>query len=332
MTTRTRLFLWISVGVLVLGLGAGLIAYAGFQNLTIVGANGPDELAYVPQDARLVGFANVREVLDSDMRHKLEALQPHGAARTREFEQRTGVNIESDIDSVVFANEGTPSGPPLVLARGRFNQVRLEGLMREHGGQVAEYKGARLVTIPGEQEMGIAFVEPGLLAIGSAAAVRRAIDTKSGNAPNVTANDELMKIVREMNDGNAWVVGRFDALPFGSRLPKEVAGQLPPITWFAAKGHISSALDGMLRADAATEQAANDLRDVIRGFVALARLQTGRNPGLAAMLDSVQLGGESKTVSLGFSVPSEAVDALAALRRDYRGARRPGGRRRRSFR
>jgi hypothetical protein len=33
------------------------------------------------------------------------------------------------------------------------------------------------------------------------------------------------------------------------------------------------------------------------------------------MLDSLQLGGEGKTVSLGFSVPPEAVDVLAALRR-----------------
>jgi hypothetical protein len=124
-----------------------------------------------------------------------------------------------------------------------------------------------------------------------------------------------MNILRDIDDGNAWAVGRFDALPIGSRLPKEVAGQLPPISWFAAMGHIASGLDGVLRADASTEQAANDLRDVIRGFLALARLQAGQNPGLAVMLDSLQLGGEGKTVSLGFSVPPEAVDALAALRR-----------------
>jgi len=244
-------------------------------------------------------------------------LQPDGAARAHDFEEKTGVNIEADVDTVVVAvGAAGAMGPPLVLARGRFDEVRLEGLMREHGGQPSEYKGKRFITIAeGDGAFGVAFAEAGLLAFGSADAVRHALDTKSGIAPNVTTNAELMGILRDIDNGNAWAVGRFDALPVSGRIPKEVAGQLPPITWFAATGHIDSGLDGMLRADASTEQAANDLREVIRGFMALARLQTSQNPGLTAMLDSLQLGGEGKTVSLGFSVPPEAVDVLAALRR-----------------
>ncbi len=317
MTKRTRLFIWISAGVIVLGLGTGLVAsYAGRQGLTIIGANGPDELAYVPHDVRLVGFANVRAVMDSDIRRKLEALQPDGAARSREFEEKTGVNLESDINSLVFAlAQGPQAGPPLALARGQFDQVRLEGLMREHGAEVSEYNGTRLITVRGNQEFAVAFAEPDLLAFGGADTVRRALDTKSGNGPNITSNAEVMDIVRDMDDGNAWAVGRFDALPVGSQLPKDVAGQLPPITWFAAKGHVASGVDGVLRADASSEQAANDLREVIRGFMALARLQTGQNPAVASLLDTLQLGGEGKTVSLGFSLPAEAIDALAAMRR-----------------
>src|SRR5689334_577869 len=99
MTKRTRLFVWISAGVLVLGLGTGLIAsYAGRQGLTIVGSDGPDELAYLSQDVRIVAFANVRAVMDSEIRQKLEALQPDGATHAREFEEKTGVSLESDID------------------------------------------------------------------------------------------------------------------------------------------------------------------------------------------------------------------------------------------
>ncbi len=318
MTKRTRLFLAISVGVLVLGLGTGLLAsYAGFQGLTIVGSSGPDELAYLPQDSQVVAFANVRAVMDSDLRHKLEALQPVGAARTHDFEEKTGVNIERDVDEVMVAvGAGGPMGPPLVLARGRFDEVRLEGLMREKGGQASEYKGKRFVVITeGDREFGVAFAEPGLMAFGTADAVRRALDTKSGTAPNVTTNTELMDILRDVENGSAWVVGQFDALAMNGRIPSQVAGQIPPITWFAATGHVDSGVEGMVRADANSEQAANDLREVIRGFMALARLQTGRSPALAAMLDSLQLGGEGKTVSVGFSVPAEAVDVLAAFRR-----------------
>ncbi|MDO8794723.1 MAG: hypothetical protein Q7J25_08895 [Vicinamibacterales bacterium] len=323
MTKRTRLFLLISIGVLVLGLGTGLLAsYVGFQGLTIVGSDGPDELAYVPQDSRLVAFANVRDVMNSDFRHKLQALQPDSAARTSDFQARTGVNIESDVDTVVVSlGAATEMGPPLVIARGRFDAVRIEGLMREQGGEVEEYKGKRLVTVAGaEHPFGVAFVEPGLLAFGTADAVRSAIDTKSGASANITTNTELMKIVRDIDDGNAWAVGRFDAFAASGRIPKEVAGQIPPITWFAAMGHIDSGVEGLLRAETSNDQAANDLREVIRGFMALARLQTRQNPGISAMLDSLRLGGEGKTVSVGFSVPPEMVDVLAAMQGRGRGA------------
>ena len=83
MTKRTRLFLVVSLGVLMIGLGTGVLAsYGGFQGLTIVGSNGPDELAYVPHDAPLVAFANVRDLMNSDVRHKLQALQPDAGVRT----------------------------------------------------------------------------------------------------------------------------------------------------------------------------------------------------------------------------------------------------------
>jgi hypothetical protein len=324
MPKRTRLFLLISVGVLVLGLGTGLLAsYVGFQGLAIVGSNGPDELAYIPHDSRLVAFANVRDVMDSDVRHKLQALQPDSAARTHDFEEKTGVNIESDVDAVVASiTGGGDMGRPLVLARGRFNQVRITGVMLEHGGQVQAYKGKDLVSVAGnDQDLGVAFVESGLIAFGPTDTVRRAIDTKSGATTNITTNTELMKIVHDIDDGNAWVVGRFDAFAATGRIPKEVAGQLPPITWFAASGHIDSGVEGTLRAEVSSEKAANDLRDVIKGFMALARLQTRQNPGVAAILDSLRLEGTGKTVSLSFSLPPEMVDVLASLR----GQGRPAG-------
>ena len=58
MTKKTRLFVFIAGGVLVAGLGTGLVAsYVGIQNLTLIGGNGPAEFAYVPSDARALGYA-----------------------------------------------------------------------------------------------------------------------------------------------------------------------------------------------------------------------------------------------------------------------------------
>jgi hypothetical protein len=313
MTKRTRLFVLIAAGILVVGLGTGLLAsYMGIQNLTLIGGNGPEEFAYVPSDARVLGYANMRAVMDSEVRRKLMELHP-GADHADQFQERTGINIETDIDSVVAAvTSDTASGsPPLVLARGRFDQVRLEGLAREDGGVVEDYRGTRMIT---HDNFGVAFVEPGVVALGSPAAVRRAIDTKLGDAGNVTTNAELMQLVQDIDDGTVWGVARLDALT-AVQLPEELRAKIPAISWFSVKGQINSGIEGQIRAEARDEAAAQDLRQVIQGFVALGRLQVGpEHPEISDFIASLQLTGQGKTVSLGFSIPSAMIDALTALR------------------
>jgi hypothetical protein len=319
MTRRTRLFVLIAAGILVIGLGTGLLAsYMNIQNLTLIGGNGPEEFAYVPADTPVLGFANLRAVMDSEVRRKLMELSP-GAGGADRFQERTGIDITKDVDSVVAAmtSEVPEQGPPLVLARGRFDQVRLEGLAREEGGVVEDYKGIRLIT---HENFGVAFVEPGLVALGNAAAVRRAIDTKQAGSGNITGNDEVMGLVRQLDGGTVWGVARFDAIT-GLRIPAEVKDRLPAITWVSAKGLINGGIEGLISAEARDEMAAQDLRQVVQGFVALARMQVGQNhPEVAEFVNSIQLTGQGRTVSLGFSLPSSMIDALAALRAGRRPA------------
>ncbi|HEY9465571.1 MAG TPA: hypothetical protein VIR54_20890 [Vicinamibacterales bacterium] len=318
MTKRTRLFVLIAAGILVVGLGTGLLAsYMNIQTLTLIGGNGPEEFAYVPADAQVVGFANVRAVMDSEVRRKLMELHP-GADNADRFQERTGINITQDIDSVVAAvtNEvSAEHGPPLVLARGRFDQVRLEGFAREEGGVVEDYKGTRLIT---HDNFGMAFVEPGLVALGAPAVVRRAIDTKLAANGNITSNDELMNLVKQVNGGTVWGVARFDALT-GVRIPAEVKDRLPALSWLSIKGVVGSGIEGLINAEARDDQAAQDLRQVVQGFVALGRMQAGPNhPEVADFLNSLQLTGQGRTVSLGFSIPSAMIDTLGALRAGQR--------------
>ena len=312
MTKRTRLFVVIAAGILVLGLGTGLLAsYMGIQNLTLIGGNGPQEFAYVPSDAGVLAYADIRAVMDSEVRQKLMALHP-GTSHADEFKEKTGINIETDVDSIVaaFGTENSENAPPLVLARGRFDQVRLEGFAREEGGVVEDYKGTRLIT---NDNFAVAFVEAGVVALGGAAAVRRAIDTKLAGG-NVTTNKELMQLVDDVDDGTVWGVARLDALN-GIRLPDEVKARIPAINWFSVKGLINGGIEGQLRAEARDETAAQDLRQVLQGLLALGRMQVGpEHPEFSDFIASLQLTGQGKTISLGFSIPSAMIDALTAMR------------------
>ena len=326
MTKKTRLFLMIAAGVLVVGLGTGLVAsYMGLPAFALGGADGPDELHYVPANARVIAYANVRDVMNSELRQKVRQIRPDGD-RHDDFKNATGIDIENDIDEVVasLSDGSAEHEDALVIARGRFDQVRIEGFIREKGGVASEYGGARLLTHAarrgeGRREVALAFIEPGLVAFGTGREVRQAIDRKRGSGQDITTNDEVMGLVRDIDDGNAWAVGRFDAIARRARLPREVENQMPAINWFAASGHVNGGIRGLLRAEARDDASAQNLRDVVRGFVALAKLQGGAKPELATILDSLQLGGEGKTVSLTFALPSEVIDMLGALAGHHRG-------------
>lgn len=322
MTVRTRYFVIASLLVLLVGVGTGLVAYyVGLPTGAFAPEVGPDELQFVPRDATVVAFANVREIMTSDLRERVRRAVPDIPNGQEQFRNETGINIETDIDRVVAylsrpadGGERSPTSG-LVIARGRFDQVRIESLMRGHGATVADYQGKRLITAAkpdaGGESLSLAFIEPGLVGVGRTALVRTAIDLKNGGE-NVTINDEMMNQVRSIDDGNAWAVGRFDALASQAKLPGGLAAQLPPITWFAASGRVNGGLSGVLRAETRDEASANNLRDVARGFLALAKLQTASRPELQTLIQSLELGGTGSTVVLSFNLPAEVLDLLGA--------------------
>src|SRR5580765_5747525 len=105
MTTKTRYFVIISLLVVGVGLGTGLVAYyVGFPAGAFTRAGGPSELQLVPRDAAVIAYADVRDVMTSELRQKLHGVLPvpaGGSDGQREFEEKTGINIETDIDHVV---------------------------------------------------------------------------------------------------------------------------------------------------------------------------------------------------------------------------------------
>ena len=335
MTRRTRYFLIGSVAFLVIGLAAGLVAYYGGIPGAFAQNAGPQELRYVPKDAAVVAFANVQDLMHSQFRQQVKALEPMDHERGRdELRDATGIDIERDIDYVVayMTADAAQGGKKLgaVVANGRFDVNRLQGFIREKGGIEREYRGKKLfmaprhvqqhegdsVTGPRDNvrhqapDMAVAFLSNSLVAFGTEEALRKTIDLEHGEV-NVTANADLMRMIQGVDRGNAWAVGRFDMLTANARLPEQVASQIPPITWFSASGHVNGGVSATLNVEAKDQEAADNLRQVVQGFMALAKLQAGSNqnkPEMAAMLQSIQVSGDQKTVSVSFTVPSQALE------------------------
>jgi len=325
MTKKTRYFMVGAVAILAVGLSIGLVAYyGGLPGIALTRAAGPQELRYIPKDAVVVAFVNVRDVMASEFRQKIRGLESaHDAKGQQEFREATGIDIENDIDHIVacmLPGDATVEKRGFVLASGRFDQARIESFIKQHEGVVESYKGRKIFMhkpasvegasshAPAEQ-MAVAFVAPNLAALGMVGGVERAIDLGQGGE-SVADNAEMMKLIHAVEDGNAWAVGRFDALANTARLPENVASQIPPITWFSASGRVDGGVSGTVSVEARDETAAKNLRDVVNGFVALARLQASSKPEIQTLVQSVQLGGTDKTVAISFTVPAATLDIL----------------------
>lgn len=325
MTLTTSRLIRTSAALLAIGLGAAMAVSIGGSRWGMVAAQQPlPELRLVPEDAAFVGFADIRAMLTSRLWQQLRQSMPVSPESQGKFEAETGISVERDIDRVLMyvapPADGGQAEAGLVLARGRFDATRIEGVVRSHGASVETYQGQRLFITenpakpePGDdpkEAIAFSFIEPGLAAIGTKTLVQRAIDRRAGGT-NVTGNEEVMNQVRGLQGGDIWAVGRYEALGGNARLPAAVAGQIPPISSFALSVRISNGLGGVLQVEARDEQSASELRDVVRGFISLGQMQASAEPGVQSLIKSLELSGAGRTVALSFEAPADLLDLLA---------------------
>src|SRR5262245_32125920 len=142
MSSRNRVFVIAAALVLLVGLATGFVAYyLGFPGASA----GPEELRFVSRDAAVLASVNLRELMASEARRKLWGAVP--TQNIQEFRDQTGIDLERDIDRIVASVEphAGDESTALMLARGRFEESRIETLVRQNGGEVESYKGKRLL-------------------------------------------------------------------------------------------------------------------------------------------------------------------------------------------
>jgi hypothetical protein len=331
MTNRTRYFLAAAVAILVVGVGSGLVAYLRYSRAaTGVPAGLPAEVRYVPANAEMVAFANVKQVLNSDLHRQLmPSIDPESRKGRQMMNDFAGVDLEKQVDHVVMyaepfiradrENSEEPQVPHAsLLVRGSFDQARIEQFIRDRGGVIEEYNGRKISVHPERREqIAVGFVGADLIAIGSPNLVRRAIDLSRSPADfkDVTTNAEMMNLMRDMSGSTAWAVGQFDAVSRQMRLPSAVTGQVPPVRLVSAKAEINGGIKATIRAETGDKAAADQLRDVVRGFIALARVQASGKGEFENALKSIELSGTDRTVRMTFAMKPETLRALAPARR-----------------
>lgn len=344
--TRTRYFLLGSAAIVVAGLVAGTAAYMGVLPARALASQaGPDDLALVPAKAALVAYANVSDVMHSEFRQRLTtAMDSKGEARIK-FQEETGIDIERDIDSVVAASmpsadQGGGHDFGFVALRGRFDTGRIEALVSSKGGRLDEYRGARLLLPPADEDHDdgahadaehaeepetegapeqmrarhhghptLALVNANLVVLGSMAAVRGAIDRYHDQTASILSDGEFVRMLDNVASGSTvWAIGRSSVL--ADVQSNEIASQLPGVKWVAASGHVNGGLSATLRAETFDAEAGKNLRDIVQGALAVARLHVNANPELKPLLQGLQVEGTGTSVAVTVAMPSELLDVI----------------------
>jgi len=343
-TAKTRYFLLGSAAVLTAGLAAGTVAYTGGMPRAFASNAGPDELSLVPAGAAVVAYANVQGVMSSEFRQRLTTLIDDEGKGRQQFQEHTGIDVERDIDAIIAAlapgGDGLGHENGFVALRGRFDIGRIEALVASKGGQISEYKGARLVQAPGradetdddQADAGepaepeptnrehrrehpspvIALVNGNLVIVGSDAAVKAAVDRSQGaGTASISSDGEFVRMLESVDQNSTvWAIGRPKAFSAGSELPTQLLQQLPDVKWFAASGHLNGGLQATVRAEGKDDEAGKNMREVLQGVLALARLQLNAKPELKPLLNSVQVEGHGNGVALHVTVPAEMLDII----------------------
>ncbi len=112
------------------------------------------------------------------------------------------------------------------------------------------------------------------------------------------------------------------------KLPNGFSQQVPPVRLVSARADVNGGVKATLRAETGDQAAAEQLREVVRGFVALARLHSGAKPEFDSVLKSIQLSGTDKTVQMTVAASPGNVARARPRPRDNPepGTRNPGTR------
>jgi hypothetical protein len=94
--------------------------------------------------------------------------------------------------------------------------------------------------------------------------------------------------------------------------------EVPPLQSFALSGRLATELSLRLRGKAPDAASAQKLADVVRGLVALGRLQMGSSsssPELGTIANSIQVELQAEQIDVSLTVPYDTIRKLSERRR-----------------
>jgi hypothetical protein len=328
--TRSRLVVFSSMVVVAVGVVAAVGALWLDPARAAVGPL-PAQALVLPADARYVMGFDVKRFAASPFYARYGSRKGMRPEALAQFEEKTGLNPERDIDQIVVAGTETARGgvPGLALVTGRFDLYKL-GRALETGGKARGYNHEG-VTVYGYKEEGprataIAFLDESTILFGQKDRVEAAIASRTRGEAPLRGNAVLLALVEKVRPGSTfWMVGDQSILAgMPTSIPAPGAGAaggdqggaasitLPSLRSLTVTGDLDPQVSLDVTGEAADDAAARNLADIVRGFVALASLQAAQKPELQQLASAFNVATERNRVLVTARIPYAMIDALQA--------------------
>jgi hypothetical protein len=236
-----------------------------------------------------------------------------------EFAAATGFEPHRDLDAVTAGRIGDRGA--LVIAKARYDRFKVEQFIQDKADDLGTETYLGRVIYFGNRQLpenggGVAFIDD-LIVAGKVSAVKAAIDRMAAPAPSVVQNTELMNQIRTIEAGNQiWAAGRFDENSFP--LPMRVPSKVGELAHSLKSGTYQMRVDQDLHLKATggfnTPEMAKATNDMLRGLVAMAKLQVSQEEKLVHLLDGLSIESSGETLTISFNATGSLLKELQTLK------------------
>jgi hypothetical protein len=204
-------FIWIGVGVLVLGATVGgYVLNSGAPPIPKGGC--PAAVSLAPYDSDIVAYADFAALRSSVTQQQMDALtRSPGATALNQFVAATNFHLERDLDHIMVAASVESSTGGLVLD-GRFDQAKLAEFFTKSGASMRHFESGDVYLFPSPSPAGsfaVAFLGPNRLAItgGKAPETQMLVLEDAAHNPDPAIHEDICLRTSRISGAPVFFVG-----------------------------------------------------------------------------------------------------------------------------
>jgi len=314
-----------------IGLLCLVVVFASFTacgkkaGLPVAGsAKAEDMLTLLPKSVQGIVLIDVHRGMNIPFVDK-SIKKEENAAKYKEAIDKFGLDPQKDIyfAAIGFSQATDAEGKAVPQGAGvvnlKYDQKKILDSMKAENPDFKEevYEGVTMFTVPEKEkpgeEMYGAFLDASNVALGTQAGVKAVVDVLKGKAESVLKNDELMKLVKNVNKAAlVWNVTSFPP----EQMQKMTEGN-PMLASFKALQALTVYVDDkdkglQLEIKALSSDAAKnkEIADMLIGLKAMGSMGAAEKPEMGELMKSIEITSGPDNVKIYVSISEALMEKL----------------------